>query len=80
MAIEHEALVHDTKPVTAFEFIEFNRVRWMRDKEAAKIYVLEGGVGQGYLWMSVDDLRANIRDFGPSDALDNALNAYGEKP
>lgn len=65
-------------PTTSFEMIEFNHVRHMRGKEAAKIRVIEDGEPQGYLWMSVDDLRANIRDFGHSEALEQALRAYGE--
>lgn len=66
-------------PVTTFELIEFNHVRDVRGKEAAKIRVFEDGEPQGFLWMSAEDLRANIRDFGHSDALDKALRAYGEK-
>jgi len=67
------------KPVTTFELIEFNHVRDARGKEAAKIRVIEDGEAQGFLWMSEEDLRANIRDVGPSDALSEALRAYGEK-
>ena len=60
------------KPVTTFELIEFNHVRDARGKEAAKIRVIENGESQGFLWMSAEDLRANIRDLGPSDALSEA--------
>lgn len=67
------------QPVITFELIDFNHVRDARGKEAAKISVIEDGEPQGFLWMSAEDLRANIRDFGPSDALDKALRAYGEK-
>ncbi|MBK3919907.1 MULTISPECIES: hypothetical protein [Stutzerimonas] len=67
------------KPVTTFELIEFNHVRDARGKEAAKIRVIENGESQGFLWMSAEDLRANIRDLGPSDALSEALRAYGGK-
>ena len=66
------------EPVTTFELIEFNHVRNMRGKEAAKIRVIEDGVPQGFLWMSPDDIHANIRDFGHSDGLDKALRAYGQ--
>lgn len=68
----------ENEPLTSFELIEFNHVRYARGKDAAKVRVIEGGNSQGFLWMSVDDLRANIRDFGPSDALHKALRAYGE--
>ncbi len=66
-------------PVTTFELIEFNHVRDARGKEAAKIRVIEDGEPQGFLWMSAEDLRANISAVGPSDALEEALRAYGEK-
>ncbi len=66
------------EPLSTFELIEFNHVRYARGKDAAKVRVIEGGKPQGFLWMSVEDLRANIRDFGPSDALHKALRAYGE--
>ncbi len=66
-------------PVTTFELIEFNHVRDMRGKEAAKISIVEDGEPQGYLWMSVSDLRANMRKFGRSEGLEKALRAYGKK-
>lgn len=65
-------------PSTVFELIEFNHVRFSRGKEAAKLRVIEDGEVQGFLWMSPADIRANIKDFGSSDALMAALNAYGE--
>lgn len=65
-------------PNTVFELIEFNRVRFSRGKEAAKMRVIEDGEVQGFLWMSPADIRANIKDFGSNDALVAALNAYGE--
>ncbi|EPP9374372.1 hypothetical protein PZF67_006093 [Pseudomonas aeruginosa] len=65
-------------PVTTFELIEFNHVRYARGKEAAKVRVLENGESLGLLWMDVDDLKANLREFGPSEALNRALRAYGE--
>lgn len=67
------------KTVTTFELIDFNYVRYARGKEAAKIRVIEDGEDQGFLWMSADDLRANIRKFGTSEALEKALRAYGQK-
>lgn len=66
-------------PITTFGLIEFNHVRDMRGKEAAKVRVIEDGEPQGFLWMSAEDLHANIRDFGASDGLHRALQAYGEK-
>lgn len=77
---EQESIGIDRQPITTFEFLEFNRVRWMRDKEAAKISVIENGVTRGFLWMSVENIRDNIRDFGPSEQLNKALKAYGELP
>lgn len=64
-------------PGVVFELIEFNHVRYSRGKEAAKIRVITDGEAQGFLWMSVKDLRANIREFGSSPALEEALRAYG---
>lgn len=77
MNIKHDP---QQQPITTFEFLEFNQVRWMRDKEAAKISVIENGVTQGFLWMSAKDIRNNIRNFGPSEPLEKALRAYGEQP
>tara|TARA_R110001599_G_scaffold343217_5_gene565657 strand:- start:1009 stop:1332 length:324 start_codon:yes stop_codon:yes gene_type:complete len=61
------------EPVISFEVIEFNSVRYARGKPAAKIQVIEDGVAQGFLWMNADDLRANIREFGTSEALERGL-------
>lgn len=66
-------------PVTTFELIQFNAVRHMRGKQAAKIAIYEDGDQKGFLWMSPDDLRANIKDFGTCPALEKALRAYGEQ-
>ena len=56
-------------PNTVFELIEFNHVRFSRGKEAAKLRIIEDGEVQGFLWMCPADIRANINDFGTSDAL-----------
>lgn len=65
---------HDVR----FELIEFNHVRYIRGKPAAKVRVIEHGEPQGYLWMSPADLQANLKEYGPSDALTKALRAYGK--
>lgn len=64
--------------VTTFELIEFNHVRYSRGKEAAKIRIIENGEPQDWLWMSAQDVRLNIKQYGTNDAFERALRAYGE--
>jgi hypothetical protein len=66
------------KHTHCFELIEFNHVRYGRGKDAAKIRVIVDGEDQGFLWMSAEDLRLNISEFGASEALEKALRSYGE--
>lgn len=59
-----------------FELIEFNTRRLMRGAEAAKVAIIEDGEQIDWLWMTPKDLRANQREHGPSEALDQALAQY----
>jgi len=60
-----------------FRFIEFNPRRKARGVEAARVAVSNDGE---WLWMSVKDIRNNIREFGDHPELQKALAAYGVKP
>lgn len=60
----------------AFRFIEYNPRRAVRGAEAARVAILEDGENVGWVWMSREDIRANIAEFGPSAELTKALEAY----
>lgn len=62
-------------PLT-FELIEFNTRRLIRGATAAKVAVLEDGEQINWLWMTPKDIRANLEEFGPSEALAAALVHY----
>lgn len=62
--------------VTTFRFIGFNPRRASRGVEAARVEVLDDGVEQVWLWMSPEDLQANLDEFGESEDLRAALIAY----
>lgn len=57
-----------------FKFIEFNERRAMRSTEAARVEVTPDG---DWLWMSRNDIKNNIKDFGDNPELQKALAAYG---
>lgn len=59
-----------------FRFVAFVPSRAFRDKEAARVEVIQAGE-QDLLWMSIADLRANIEGFGQHPELEKALEAYG---
>lgn len=61
-----------------FRLIEFNVRRRMRGANAARVEVYEDDNDKDFvlLWMSEKDIRANMREFGPSPELDKALAAY----
>jgi hypothetical protein len=64
------------EPFPQFELLKFNPIRRTRGKEAAWLKAqLEREVFV-YLWMSEDDIRANIRDHGAHPQLLKALEAY----
>ncbi|MDC5753543.1 hypothetical protein [Vibrio europaeus] len=59
---------------TRFLLLEFNHHRYARGKEAAKVMVDDAQ----WLWMSAQDLHANIENFGAHPELLRALRQYGE--
>lgn len=61
-----------------FRFVEFNPHRASRGAEAARVEVTYSEGDIDLLWMSPRDLRNNIRDFGPQEGLQKALDAYGQ--
>lgn len=54
-----------------FKFIEFNPRRAMRRAPAARVEV-DGD----WLWMSKEDIRKNIKEFGEHPELRKAADAY----
>ncbi len=58
-----------------FRLIEFNPRRFERGAEAARVAVIEDGQ-EGWLWMSAEDIRNNLREFGENLELRRALGAY----
>jgi hypothetical protein len=61
--------LEDDCPV--FKFIEFNPRRNARGVEAARVEV-----DNGWLWMSKNDIVANIKNFGAHPELLKALANY----
>lgn len=61
-----------------FRFIEFNPRRAQRGKESARVEVRHSSEPDDHewLWMSTEDIRGNLRDFGESEELRKALAAY----
>ncbi len=57
-----------------FRFIEFHQRRHMRGAEAARVEVDPDGE---WLWMSLRDVRANIKLHGQHPELLKALAGYG---
>lgn len=57
-----------------WRLVEFNVTRAFRGKPAARVEVDPDGT---WLWMSTQDLHANIRDNGDHPELRKALQAYG---
>lgn len=61
-----------------FKLIEFKQIRHIRGADAARVECIDDGEKNGnWLWMSVKDLKANIREFGAHHDLIKALNHYG---
>jgi len=70
----------DTKEAPlSFTFVEFNERRAMRGAPAARVDVAypDEPDGGGWLWMSRNDIKANMRDHGAHPELQKALDAYG---
>ena len=61
-----------------FRFIEFNKRRQMRGAECARIKIIYAEGDMDCIWMSAGDLQDNIRQWGPHEALTEALKAYGQ--
>lgn len=61
-----------------FRFIEFNKRRQMRGAECARIEIIYAEGDHDWLWMSAGDLHGNILQWGPHEALTEALKAYGQ--
>ena len=63
----------------SFHFAEFNPRRRARGKEAARVMVRFSSDPEDYqlLWMSKQDVRNNIIEYGAEPALVQALGAYG---
>lgn len=57
-----------------FRLVDFNQTRHLRGKPAARVEVDPDGA---WLWMTAQDLRLNIRDFGDHPELRKALQSYG---
>ena len=66
--VAHEAQQH-------FRLVDFNQVRHVRGTAAARVEV---DVDGSWLWMSAQDVRLNMRDFGDHPELRKALSHYGE--
>jgi len=65
-----------------FEFLEFNGRRYSRTPDAAKVGFDDGKGSAGWLWMSLSDIKKNIKQFGEHPELLKAKAEYtkrGEK-
>ncbi|WFF40425.1 hypothetical protein EVC62_02310 [Salinicola endophyticus] len=60
---------HPTSQYPQFEVIEFNQVRHFRGAEALRMRVIHGEGDEDHPWMSPADLRKNMQQFGPLEAL-----------
>lgn len=66
-----------------FRLIEFNPRRPRRPRraargaEAARVEVTYSDGDVDILWMSPQDIRNNVREFGHQEGLQKALEAYG---
>lgn len=60
-----------------FKLIEYNPIRNLRGAEAAKVSITEDNWQTSYwLWMSVENIQNNIKEWGPHPELLKALGAY----
>jgi hypothetical protein len=60
-----------------FRFVEFNSRRAMRGAVAVRVAVIENGQEE-WLWMTRQDINANIKEFGPHAELLKAKLAYAK--
>lgn len=69
-----------SKVIATFKFYRFNPVRKERGAAAVQIEVFEDGKSIGLYWMSVSDIKRNIKDHGACEAFTEALEYYsGER-
>lgn len=72
----------DTHSQTAtlphFRFVEYNPRRAARGAEAARIEVTYGEGDVDFLWMTPLDIHRNLKRFGQSKGLEQALKVYEE--
>lgn len=59
-----------------FRLTEFNHVRYGRGADAARVDVLQDDGDRDLLWMSKQDIKANVMLFGPHIGLLQAANHY----
>lgn len=62
-----------------FKLLEFNKCRLQRGKEALRVEVLEDSECLGWLWMSIKDLKANIKENGAHPELLRGLECYRQR-
>lgn len=68
-----DELTHEYRP--SWRFVRFNPKRYQRRARAAQVAVTVDEATE-LMWMSREDIRANICDFGDDPELQAALEAY----
>ncbi|TJY57208.1 hypothetical protein E4T66_17520 [Sinimarinibacterium sp. CAU 1509] len=66
---------HSEGTAIEFRFVEYNETRALRDKEAARVVVIQRGA-EHWLWMSKADIESNMKTFGRHPELVKAHAAY----
>lgn len=61
---------------TDYMLVEFNPNRACRNAPAARVYIYEDGQMVDWLWMTPDDARKNIAEFGDHPAFRAVIEAY----
>lgn len=64
----------DERPT--FKLERYNPRRRSRGAEAAELSIKYSDGSEDLIWMSQNDIAANIAEFGPCEGLNAALNAY----
>lgn len=65
-------------PGVSFRLVRFNPRRALRKAPAAEVEIADAD-NSVRLWMSVADIEANVRDYGPHPGLLAAREAYRRK-
>lgn len=65
--------------MSKFRFEEFNQRRHMRGAEAARVTWVNDQGEEHPLWMSRDDVHANIQQHGPQEGLMVAAHHYNKQ-